>query len=72
MHYNVRVSLAFQHIAFTVSGEFLTQSRHLHARILPPGKLYCRVQKIKISGVFDFGCFGQKPVVNRYLSNRFT
>jgi hypothetical protein len=71
MHYNVSVSLAFQHTAFSVSGESLKQSRHLHARILPPGKWDSRVQKVKFIGDLDFGCFGQKSGVNRYLDNRY-
>ena len=72
MHHNVIVSLASKHIAFSVSGESLTRSRHLNARILPLGKWDCRVQRVKFSGDFHFGCFGQKRGLNRYRGNSFT
>ena len=72
MHYNVSTSLAFQHTALSVGGESLAQSRHLHARNLPSGKWASRVQNVKFIGDFDFGCFGQKPGVNRHLANPFT
>ena len=50
----------------------MTKRRHLHNRILPPAKWYCRVKTVIFSGDSDLSCLGKNPGMNRHPAIRLT